>query len=140
MRERPMASAERRTSSWGVVFARTTRMAPSTIDDIKCASGKSILVAGSPTYLVGEANDPEDGTPPCEELVWNVSIGHNAHAHPEATLSGCEVTYVPQLGEHATSPADLLFLAIELVHTDHGGPSGEAPLTARQGIRVDLAP
>ena len=107
---------------------------------ILAPSPGAVAVPGQPLALLGEATDPEDGVAPCDELEWTVSLGHNAHAHPAAGLSGCEAVYVPEIGEHAASPADRLFLAIELVHTDRGGPSGEAPLTARQGIRVDLAP
>jgi hypothetical protein len=95
---------------------------------------------GQMLVLRGEAFDPEDGVAPCAELSWSVSLGHNAHAHPATTASGCEVSVPVEAGDHAPSPLELLFLAIELVYTDHGGPNGEAKLTARQGIRVDLAP
>ena len=98
----------------------------------------AVLPPGSTVTLVGEGNDPEDGDAACGELTWNISLGHNAHAHPITTLTGCNATFVADLGDHASAAAsDRLFYAIELVYTDHGGPSGEAPLTARQGIRVD---
>jgi cytochrome c len=99
-----------------------------------------VLGSGSEVLLTGTATDPEDGDAACDELVWNVSLGHNAHAHPVTTLTGCSATFIPELGEHGSAAGqELLFYAIELVYTDHGGPNGEAPLSARQGIRVDAA-
>ena len=53
----------------------------------------------------------------------------NAHAHPSATLRGCAASFVHETADHAASPRDLVFLAIELVTTDRGGPNGELPLT-----------
>jgi len=98
----------------------------------------AVLAQGSIVTLAGEGHDPEDGDAACDELVWNISLGHNAHSHPVTTLTGCNPTFVADLGDHASAAAtERLFYAIELVYTDHGGPDGEAPLTARQGIRVD---
>jgi hypothetical protein len=98
------------------------------------------LTPGVPVALFGEATDPEDGAAACEELVWNVSIGHNSHGHPARTLTGCEQSFTPDLADHAsTSAEERLFYAIELSYTDHGGADGEAALTARQGITVAVA-
>jgi PKD repeat protein len=98
----------------------------------------AVLPSGSLVTLVGEGHDPEDGDAGCDELVWNISLGHNAHAHPITSLTGCSASFVADLGDHASAAAtDRLFYAFELVYTDHGGPDGEAPLTAREGIRVD---
>jgi cytochrome c len=99
-----------------------------------------VLSAGVPVILQGEGSDPEDGAAPCEELRWTISLGHNAHAHPDLTLTGCAPTFTPALGAHAGSgPGERLFYAIELSYTDHGGPGGEAALTARHGRTVDVA-
>jgi len=100
----------------------------------------AVFVAGTPVTLQGDASDPEDGQAPCEELVWTVSLGHNAHAHPDLTLNGCSPTFTPALGDHSSAaPSEILFYAIELSYTDHGGPNGEAALTARQGRTIDAA-
>ncbi len=99
-----------------------------------------VLVPGGGTLLEGWGHDPEDGDAACDELVWNIGLGHNAHTHPVTSLTGCSVTFVPDLGDHGdTDRSERLFYGIELVYTDHGGPHGEAPLTARQGITVDVA-
>lgn len=98
----------------------------------------AVLANGSTVTLQGEAHDPEDGDAACSELVWNVSLGHNTHSHPITSLTGCSASFVADLGDHESAAStDLLFYAIELVYTDHGGPDGEASLTAREGIRVD---
>lgn len=92
---------------------------------------------GRPLDLSGEASDPEDGPARCEDLEWTVSLGHNTHAHPLATLSGCEATFVPERSTHSNEPG-LEFYAIELVYTDRGGPRGEPPLTAREGLKLEF--
>jgi PKD repeat protein len=95
------------------------------------------LASGAPVTLTGDGFDPEDGAADCAELVWSVSLGHNSHAHPTQTLTGCEVSFVPDARNHALT-GEYLFYAIELSYTDHGGPGGEPPLTARKGISLDV--
>jgi glucose/arabinose dehydrogenase len=98
-----------------------------------------VAVPGGSLPLRGEATDPEDGRASCDELVWNLGLGHNAHSHPVSTLVGCDQSFVPEVMDHGASHDDLIFLTIELVYTDHGGRNGEPALTGRQGLRVDLA-
>jgi len=43
--------------------------------------------------LIGEATDAEDGPAACADLLWDIRLGHNSHAHPLTVLSGCEVTF-----------------------------------------------
>ncbi|MFO7178599.1 MAG: ThuA domain-containing protein [Pseudomonadota bacterium] len=110
--------------------------APPSVRIVAPRRGQTV-VPGSTITLEGEAIDPEDGRAACDELVWNVSLGHNAHAHPVATLSGCKTSFTAESEEHGAS-TDVTFYAVELVYTDHGGPNGEPPLTARRGIRLDI--
>ncbi len=97
----------------------------------------TVLASGSSVTLTGEGSDAEDGSAPCDELVWTVSLGHNAHAHPSETLTGCTATFVPDATSHGLT-GEYLFYAIELAYTDHGGPGGEPPLTARKGISLEV--
>lgn len=94
---------------------------------------------GRPVLLTGSAQDPEDGVASCDELVWNIGLIHNAHAHPLRSMTGCQVEFTPEADDHEPT-AELLSYSIELVYTDHGGPGGEPPLTARQGLQFELAP
>ncbi len=111
--------------------------APPSVRVLAPSRGERFPVGASVT-LLGEASDPEDGIAACAELVWNVSLVHDAHAHPAATLHGCQTSFVADAAEHAGAEVDLSY-AIELVYTDHGGPTGEPPLTARQGIQVEVS-
>ena len=94
------------------------------------------LARGVDVLLRGSATDAEDGDAPCEKLTWNVSLVHNTHAHPVATLSGCEAHFVPDVAGHQEE--GLLAYAVELSYTDGGGPSGEPVLTGRDGIQFDV--
>jgi glucose/arabinose dehydrogenase len=92
---------------------------------------------GTRIQLRGSVFDDEDGVPPCEDLTWDIRLGHNAHSHPQRLADGCTVT-LP-----ASVPADHgggggLFLAVELRYTDRGGPGGTPPLTGRAGIRINV--
>jgi hypothetical protein len=95
------------------------------------------LLRGVETELVGEARDAEDGVAACAELSWNVSLIHNTHSHPVATLRGCRARFVPAVDDHQTE--GLLAYAVELVYTDHGGPDAEPSLSDRQGLQFDVA-
>lgn len=97
----------------------------------------SALSLSQPIALVGEGSDPEDGIAPCDELVWNIGLVHNTHAHPLGSTRGCEATFTPDIEDHSADAARLSY-AIELVYTDRGGPLGEAPLVGRQGIELDV--
>ncbi|HET9934497.1 MAG TPA: PKD domain-containing protein, partial [Polyangiaceae bacterium] len=94
------------------------------------------LARGADVLLRGEASDAEDGVAPCDKLVWNVSLVHNTHAHPVATLTGCEAHFVPDVAGHQDE--GLLAYAVELSYTDRGGPGGEPALTGRDGIQYDV--
>jgi PKD repeat protein len=94
------------------------------------------LARGVDVLLRGSATDAEDGHAPCDKLIWNVSLVHNTHAHPVATLTGCEAHFVPDVAGHQEE--GLLAYAVELSYTDAGGPSDEPMLTGRDGIQFDV--
>lgn len=94
---------------------------------------------GSRLQFQGRVSDAEDGVVPCNALLWDVRLGHNAHAHPNGVMFGCTPTLdvaIPTNHGDATN----LFLAVELTYTDQGGPGGEPPITGRTGIRIDVLP
>lgn len=108
--------------------------APPTVRILSPGRG-TVLEAGTAMVLQGEGFDPEDGVAPCDELIWDIRLIHNTHAHPQSELRGCSVEFIPDSAGHAEQ--DLLSFAIELRYTDHGGTDGE-PLTARQGLQFEL--
>jgi glucose/arabinose dehydrogenase len=98
----------------------------------------AVFTEGDMVTLRGEATDFEDGVADCDDLTWDIRLGHNAHSHPFALLHGCEVTFRASPIAHDSSTG--LFYAVELSYTDKGGPGGEPALTARQGIRIRVQP
>jgi hypothetical protein len=116
-----------------IVVANT----PPRVTILEPADG-AVFPAGEMVVLRGEATDLEDGVADCEDLMWDIRLGHNAHSHPFAIRQGCEVTFQIQPIAHAGSTG--LFYAVELRYTDKGGPGGESALTARQGIRIRIGP
>lgn len=95
-----------------------------------------VLVApGAEVELRGEAVDPDTGPVPCEDLSWDVRLGHNAHSHPLAEGTGCELTFVARRGEHPAGTE--IFFVAELRHVDRGNGT-QVPLIGRASIRINL--
>ncbi len=86
--------------------------------------------------LRGRATDDQDSDIPCEQLIWDVRIGHNAHAHPLLTRSGCDTQFRAFLGSH--DEQGTLFFAVELSYTDLGGPGGEPSLVGSDSVRINV--
>ena len=135
----------------GLVVTSSTgrRSAPVTVDVVVGNAPPEVRILspqpgtrfrpGTPVLLEGEGYDPEDGPAPCDALTWNIGLIHNTHAHPLQSRQGCRVEFVPTADDHDATQDSLSF-SIELVHTDRGGPGGEPPLTARQGIQFEFDP
>ena len=108
--------------------------APPAVTVLDPADGVTVPRGRSVTFR-GQAIDPEDGTAACGDLKWEIFLGHNAHAHPLGTQSGCSITWAvdppPDHGDAAR-----LFYVVELVYRDRGGAGGEPPITGRQRVRV----
>lgn len=86
--------------------------------------------------LRGVATDLQDAGIDCNNLIWDIRLGHNAHSHPRTTLRGCEASFRASLGGHNEQGA--LFFAVELTYTDTGGLGGEPSLTGREAIRINV--
>ncbi|MFN8642576.1 MAG: ThuA domain-containing protein, partial [Candidatus Binatia bacterium] len=107
---------------------------PAQVTILEPADG-ALVAPGAEVRLRGEAFDPDSGPVPCDELSWDVRLGHNAHSHPLAEGVGCELTFVARRGEHPEGTA--IFFVAELRHVDRGNP-GQVPLIGRASIRIDL--
>jgi glucose/arabinose dehydrogenase len=104
---------------------------------IESPTDGTVIARGAPLTLRGGAVDAQDGVAPCDDLVWDLRLGHNAHSHPWRIRRGCVVELNADVpADHASGAG--LFLAVELSHTDTGGPRGEPPLTGRASIRLEL--
>ncbi|MEW6272699.1 MAG: ThuA domain-containing protein [Thermodesulfobacteriota bacterium] len=92
---------------------------------------------GDTVVLRGRAVDAEDGDVPCNQLLWSVYLGHNAHAHPHQVFFRCEARFQATIpDDHAT--AGELFLLVELTYEDRGGPNGERSQTGAASVRLDV--
>jgi glucose/arabinose dehydrogenase len=108
--------------------------APPEVTILEPAEG-TLVPDGATVQLRGSARDAEDGEVRCEDLLWSVRLGHNAHAHPLYELEGCEASFVAEIGDHGTG---LFFFAVELQYTDRGAAGGLPALTGRDAITVQV--
>jgi len=99
-------------------------------DEVSYPSGISLTLVAIPS-------DAEDETVDCNEVTWSLALGHDSHAHPERTATGCTFTFDDTtLPPHSEDPNDLVFWAIEASYTDSGGVDGEGELTGRRGLVI----
>ncbi|WP_127508867.1 PQQ-dependent sugar dehydrogenase [Actinoplanes solisilvae] len=74
-------------------------------------------------------SDPEDGTVDCTRVKLSYLLGHDDHAHPISSRTGCSGTLpIPVDGEHDT--AANLFAVLDAEYTDQGA-NGQPALTTR---------
>ncbi len=133
-------------ASLTVVGSSQQRSFPSSVDIVVGNTAPQVAIVSprdditvdllSMVDLRGEASDLQDGGIRCNDLKWDVRLGHNAHSHPLFSLSGCETRFRAFLGGH--DEQGTLFFAVELSYTDKGGPNGEPALTGRDSIRVNV--
>ncbi|MEU4215775.1 PQQ-dependent sugar dehydrogenase [Actinoplanes sp. NPDC026623] len=72
-------------------------------------------------------SDPEDGTVDCARVKLTYLLGHDDHAHPITSSTGCSGTLqIPVDGEHDT--AANLYAVFDAEYTD-GGADGQPALT-----------
>jgi hypothetical protein len=101
---------------------------------ISSPADRTTFRRGDEIRLEGFVVDEEDGTIPCDDLRWDVRLGHNSHSHPTAELQGCTPTFRAGLGGH--DPGNEVYYVVELRYSDRGAP-GAASLTGRAQIRLD---
>ncbi|MCA9774365.1 MAG: ThuA domain-containing protein [Myxococcales bacterium] len=109
---------------------------PPEVEILSPADGTAVGI-GETVHLEGQGSDAEDGAAPCEDLAWDIRLGHNSHSHPIETLHGCTAEFVADLGGH-DQKFERIFYVVELRYTDQGGPGGASPLTARSLITIDV--
>ncbi|WP_329107176.1 ThuA domain-containing protein [Micromonospora sp. NBC_01699] len=74
--------------------------------------------------------DPEDGTIDCDRVVLQYYLGHDQHAHPLQSYTGCEGSVQTLLASGHGAEANV-FGVFEAVYTDAGGAGGSNALTGR---------
>ncbi|MEV1290360.1 ThuA domain-containing protein [Micromonospora sp. NPDC049679] len=81
------------------------------------------------TYTV-KVTDPEDTTIDCGKVELQVLLGHDEHAHPLESHTGCSGTVQTSLASGHGAEANV-FAVFEATYTDRGGVGGAKPLTGR---------
>ncbi|HCU50464.1 MAG TPA: PKD domain-containing protein, partial [Micromonosporaceae bacterium] len=74
--------------------------------------------------------DPEDGTIDCGRVTLQYYLGHDEHAHPLQTYTGCTGVVQTSLASGHGADANV-FAVFEATYTDNGGSGGSNPLTGR---------
>ncbi|SNY24795.1 PQQ-dependent sugar dehydrogenase [Paractinoplanes atraurantiacus] len=92
------------------------------------ADGALFSFGDSVPYTI-TVSDPEDGTIDCTKVKLSYLLGHDDHAHPISSATGCSGTLqIPVDGEHDT--AANLFAVLDAEYTDNGA-NGQPALTTR---------
>ncbi|MFI8526748.1 PQQ-dependent sugar dehydrogenase [Promicromonospora sukumoe] len=82
-------------------------------------------------------SDAEDGTETvCERVAWSYGLGHDEHAHPEVSGTGCTGVFPtdPNSPEHGAGA--LLYGAVVITYTD-GGANGLPPAASEATLRLN---
>ncbi|MEU7822472.1 ThuA domain-containing protein [Catellatospora sp. NPDC049133] len=74
--------------------------------------------------------DPEDGTIDCSRVRLQYYLGHDQHAHPLQSYTGCTGTVQTSLASGHGADANV-FAVFEATYTDAGGVGGANALTGR---------
>jgi len=78
------------------------------------------FVVGAPVTLQASASDPDDGTLPASALTWDVKKVHDDHTHPFATMTGNNVSVVPD-GPEDLQAVGTSYFRIEVTAKDSRG-------------------
>jgi PKD repeat protein/glucose/arabinose dehydrogenase len=74
--------------------------------------------------------DPEDGEIDCADVTLQYYLGHDEHAHPLQSYTGCTGTVQTSLASGHGAEANV-FAVFEATYTDGGGSGDANPLTGR---------
>ncbi|MBO4204719.1 ThuA domain-containing protein [Micromonospora echinofusca] len=77
-----------------------------------------------------KVTDPEDGEIDCAKVVLQTFLGHDEHAHPLQSYTGCSGVVQTSLASGHGAEANV-FAVFEATYTDGGGSGGANPLTGR---------
>ncbi|AGZ44101.1 ricin b lectin [Actinoplanes friuliensis DSM 7358] len=96
------------------------------------ADGAPFKFGDSVPYSI-TVSDPEDGTVDCSRVKLSYLLGHDDHAHPITSSTGCSGTLqIPVDGEHDT--AANLYAVFDAEYTDLGANGQPALTTHKQQI------
>ncbi|MFJ6653428.1 PQQ-dependent sugar dehydrogenase [Microbacterium sp. NPDC091313] len=81
--------------------------------------------------------DAEDGAnTECSRVAWTYGLGHDEHAHPEVSGTGCAGAWKTDPNSPEHGPGALLYGAVVVTYTD-GGANGLPPATGEAAVRLN---
>ncbi|MFB9954516.1 PQQ-dependent sugar dehydrogenase [Cellulomonas denverensis] len=87
--------------------------------------------------------DAEDGTETvCSRVSWTYGLGHDEHAHPESSGTGCQGAFATDPNSPEHGPGALLYGAVVVNYTDAGAngvPAARGEVTARLNPKTQQA-
>ncbi|UDF12423.1 cell wall-binding repeat-containing protein [Antiquaquibacter oligotrophicus] len=82
-------------------------------------------------------DDPEDGTDTeCSRVAWTYGLGHDEHAHPEESGTGCTGVWPTDANSPEHGPGALLYGAVVVTYEDEGAES-LPPAVGEASIRLN---
>lgn len=82
-------------------------------------------------------NDAEDGTTTeCSRVSWTYGLGHDEHAHPEQSGTGCAGAWHTDPNSPEHGPGALLYGAVVVTYTD-AGANGLPPASGEATLRLN---
>lgn len=81
--------------------------------------------------------DAEDGdATECSRVAWTYGLGHDEHAHPEVSGTGCTGVFRTDPNSPEHGPGALLYGAVVVTYTD-AGANGLPPATGEATVRLN---
>lgn len=82
-------------------------------------------------------SDAEDGdATECSRVTWTYGLGHDEHAHPEVSGTGCSGVFRTDPNSPEHGPGALLYGAVVVTYTD-AGANGLPPATGEATVRLN---
>ncbi len=111
-----------------------------TLDELVAISGGAVtaqMVADVLEAYAAAFEDPQAGSGTvCSRVAWTYGLGHDEHAHPESTGTGCTGAWRTDPNSPEHGPGALLYGAVVVTYTD-AGHNGLPPATGEATLRLN---
>ena len=87
-------------------------------------------------YLAAVEDAGEGSGTVCARVAWTYGLGHDEHAHPEVSGTGCTGAWKTDVNSPEHGPGALLYGAVVVTYTD-GGANGLPPATGEATRRLN---
>ncbi|QGH70026.1 PQQ-dependent sugar dehydrogenase [Pseudactinotalea sp. HY158] len=106
------------------------------LEDLVALSGGALTAEMVADLLAAyaDAPDPEPSTVDCSRVNWTFGLGHNEHAHPEVSGTGCEFTIETSESALEHGAGEKLYGTLVVTYTDN--PQGDVPAATGEATLV----